>query len=68
CMDLCDLVLDWTAEQLSCIGQVVRLAGYAPGAAPQCRLIRSPQECLDCSEALGLTENICRGATFICLP
>jgi hypothetical protein len=68
CMDLCDTVLDWSSAQSSCIAQVLRIAGYAPGANPACRLVRDPQECVDCADGIGLTENVCIGVAFICLP
>ena len=68
CMDLCDTVLDWSSAQLSCIAQVLRIAGYAPGANPACRLVRDPQECVDCADEMGLNDNVCIGLAFICLP
>jgi hypothetical protein len=68
CMDLCDTVLDWSSAQLSCIAQVLRIAGYAPGANPACRLVRDPQECVDCAGEMGLNDNVCIGLAFICLP
>jgi hypothetical protein len=68
CTDLCDTVLDWSSAQLSCIGQVLRLAGYAPGATPACRLVRDPQECMECADGMGLSDNVCIGVAFICLP
>jgi hypothetical protein len=68
CSDLCASVLDWTSQELNCIGRAVRLAGYAPGATPECRVMRNPAECEACAEGAGLTDVVCIGAAFICLP
>jgi hypothetical protein len=68
CSDLCASFLDWTADELRCIGGVLRIAGYAPGATPECRVIRNEAECEACAEGMGLTDNVCAGLAFLCLP
>jgi hypothetical protein len=68
CLDLCDTVLGWSPEQLNCIAQVLRIAGYAPGATPECATLEDPEECLDCADGMGLTDNVCIGLALICLP
>jgi hypothetical protein len=68
CVDLCESFLHWSSEQLSCVAQVLRLAGHAPGATPECGLVQDSEDCVDCADAMGLSDSICIGAAFICLP
>ena len=68
CVELCESLPDWTAEQRSCVVQALRLAGYKPGDLEECQGVRSPEACADCADALGVSDGTCASIAFICLP